>query len=45
MTLDELKQKLAKIPANGAMNKAKRAKIIAEINRKAGEKDANSRKG
>ena len=33
MTIAQLKRKLAQIPATGAINRARRMAIIAEINR------------
>ena len=48
MTLEQLKQKLAKLPQDGARNKAKRAQIVAQIHRltqKAGGKDEHGGKG
>lgn len=37
MTIKELKKKLASIPASGAINRARRAQIIALILRMEGE--------
>ena len=37
MTIDELKKRLEKIPPTGAINRARRAAIIAMINQMAGE--------
>lgn len=47
VTLEELKRKLEQLPKTGTMNKAKRAQIVAEINRRtAGDKkDEHSGKG
>lgn len=48
MTLEELRNKLAQLPKDGARNKAKRAQIIAQIHRltqKAGGKDEHGGKG
>lgn len=39
MNIKQLKKKLEAIPPTGAINKARRAAIIAEINRMAGAKN------